>query len=288
MGPPDHLSPLHSAAISGSAERARLLLQFGADPHALNSDGKRPIDVAASVECIDILAKVAPETASEGDLEALLDRLDYDADPRIPDAARRRVALGVSLQKPTLGHLDLLSRYAFELNLPAVVLLLELGVEVRRSGSTALHALAFQYEGSTAPNNVCLATFTRTLISAQIPLDTRDESGNTPLHEALCGDGTNRTVAIELIRSGAAVNAVNKEGQTPLLLMSSYLYPYDDPELIQALIDAGANPNQKDHAGRSAIEAARSDIERKGDSEQGSAMADSLQILERASARFPQ
>jgi ankyrin repeat protein len=62
---------------------------------------------------------------------------------------------------------------------------------------------------------------------------------STPLHQA--GMKGNTSIARILIERGADIHAVNRDNQTPLAISIST----DDRELIQLLIDSGANVNYR-------------------------------------------
>lgn len=50
--PRDRLTPLHLAAEKGHTEMVELLLENGADPRAVDSDGRRPYDVVRRFICL--------------------------------------------------------------------------------------------------------------------------------------------------------------------------------------------------------------------------------------------
>lgn len=72
--------------------------------------------------------------------------------------------------------------------------------------------------------------------------------GWSPLH--LAAEKGNNRIVIALIKSGANVNAVDKEGWTALHLASRS----DKDEIINLLLKNGANIQLKDSAGRTAFE----------------------------------
>ncbi len=79
------------------------------------------------------------------------------------------------------------------------------------------------------------------LLAAGADINTRDDEGNTALHQAQSG-----AVAQALIVGGADLNARNKEGATPLFQRF-----FDEPK--QALIAAGADLTARDKDGDTAL-----------------------------------
>ncbi len=82
------------------------------------------------------------------------------------------------------------------------------------------------------------------LVKNGLDINAKDEKGRTPLGTGV----TNATMIQELIKHGANVNAQDNEGNTPL--MNEYL---TDIKAINALLQAGANPNIRNKKGENAV-----------------------------------
>ncbi len=98
-------------------------------------------------------------------------------------------------------------------------------------------------------------------------VNAKDRHGNTPLIRA-AALGNDRMVTL-LIKAGAHVNARNGEGQTALIAAADYsrhpgnLQMEGYETIIERLLEAGADPAIRDHAGRNAYDLARPSIKMK-------------------------
>ncbi|MFN0059463.1 MAG: ankyrin repeat domain-containing protein [Planctomycetota bacterium] len=294
LGAPSYLLPLHSAAAAGRSDCVRLLIERGANIHAVDSEGRTPVLVAKTVECIELLIAAGAVIASKssGHLDDLLDELDETNTEQIRAAIRCRLQHGATFRHSDFRG-DVLYFYAFSVNLPAVKLLLELGASIAggEDGRTALHGFAWQYEKRGDYAAVDYADFTRTLLAAGIPPNAQDVDGNSPLHEAVAGDGANPSATIELLRAGANPNIRNKNGQTPLVKLYRER-TYQMERAIPLLLECGANPNLRDHDGKNAVDLARDDLAMRS-TWKNDALADlptataMLKLLEDASRNSP-
>lgn len=77
--------------------------------------------------------------------------------------------------------------------------------------------------------------------------------GWTPLLYALAGSYKSVDIVKELLRNGAEVNIAVQNGATPLLFAANT----GDPALVEALLNAGANPHARDTKGNSPLDCAR-------------------------------
>ena len=77
------------------------------------------------------------------------------------------------------------------------------------------------------------------LVDAGSDLSVTDVNGNTLLHYALGGKGNSLLYANMLIDKGIELNAVNNEGNTPLMVLATKNYN-ENVRLLQRMIKAGA------------------------------------------------
>jgi ankyrin repeat protein len=91
---------------------------------------------------------------------------------------------------------------------------------------------------------------TEALLSKGINVNTRNYSGNTPVHTGILSEKVNLQVINLLLDSGADINATNNQDQTPLILASSResntMEFEDQINLVEMLINRGAAPDAVD------------------------------------------
>jgi len=106
------------------------------------------------------------------------------------------------------------------------------------------------------------------LLDAGVPVDVRNQRHHTPLHVAMAFTATEARVRIQIARllldRGAAVNAMDKHGQSPLTLAiqdyATYDRPLASPSEIDLLIERGASLDVRPF-GNSLLDYARYRIE---------------------------
>lgn len=103
---------------------------------------------------------------------------------------------------------------------------------IDREGNNLLHLLSRSGISDTA--------FFYFLVGNGVNPNLRNNLGDTPLHHLLKGDEPNEHPAIiSLISIGANINAIDRDGETPLLI--SLKKPQN--EFYKLLLQVGANPN---------------------------------------------
>ena len=146
--------------------------------------------------------------------------------------------------------------------------LLERGASVaavNRRGATPLHYAADGHPGSHGWNPKAQAEMVVFLIRAGADPNALDKSGAAPLHRSVrqrCASAVN-----SLLRNGAFVRLKNKNGSTPLHLAVQTTgrggtgLPEAKTlqgEIVERLLKAGANPNDRDGQGKTVRQAAQS------------------------------
>lgn len=85
------------------------------------------------------------------------------------------------------------------------------------------------------------------LIDKKCDVNEADNAGYTPIHA--CAEYGFSEVGKLLLKAKADINAIDKEGNTPLFL--AVFYVKDSLEMIELLVDKGADPLQKSPHGES-------------------------------------
>lgn len=150
---------------------------------------------------------------------------------------------------------DALGHAAFHHNAEAVSFLLGLGasVAVPRDSSTALHWICWQGESPDPETNSTCHRIIRDLVAAGIPVDSRNDRGRTPLHDAAEGAWGNSTAVRTLLALGANPDIADPGGSTPLMLAAAR----GETECVRLLLEAGADPTPADCDGSTALDHAR-------------------------------
>ena len=216
-------TPLILAVSKQQAWMVELLLENGAEIGLTDEEGWNALDMAAFRQDGELVALLVDHGAEPGIQEAVsLGRIDQVRDLVAADRScleRQCIGgnrpLGIALKH---GHLEV-ARW-----------LVEAGANVavrNEEQETMLHLAA---RGN-------LAEMVGLLIERGAEVDARDRSEETPLHETTFTDCA--ASARALIAAGADVEAQNSSHITPLVWAASY----DSPGVLGVLIEAGADPD---------------------------------------------
>jgi ankyrin repeat protein len=239
-------TPLDTAVLRGQGDAVALLLAHGADARRVHSEsGRGPLHEAA----IKGLAALAQPLVDAGAGLAQTDRsgqtpldlaLAYKNGPMVAALLRlgsqpgNSAAAGEAMEMATLhGRTEtarLLIDNGFDINQPT------------RTGSTYLNDAALKGQGKM----VAL------LLAKGARLEARGENGDSPLHDAALG-GSPEVITL-LLDHGAAIDVPDREsGATPLMIAASL----GRAGAVAVLLQRGANPLLRDHAGHTALDRAR-------------------------------
>jgi ankyrin repeat protein len=236
MLPVGGYTPLLFAAQDGDVESAKLLLAAGADVNDTAPDGSGALVIAAHAAQSDMAAFLLAEgadpnasgagytalhiAAMRADLNLVKALLDHGADPnarQMKGSPTRRLRSGHALDFRLVGATPyLLAVRACQMEV--MKLLAARGADTTltlQDGRSALMVLAGAptTEGPLPPDAKA-AEAVKLAVSLGTPVNQADVNGDTALHAA----ATRRRDALvqALVDSGAALNARNHEGETPL------------------------------------------------------------------------
>jgi ankyrin repeat protein len=271
----DGTTPLHLAVRAMDVDRARQLLDGGANPNAANRYGVTPLTLAAETGhgvLVDALLAAGgdPNTASrEGETVLMLAARAGDV-----RSVKSLLARGADANAVEAWYGQTALMWAAGENHPAVVTaLIEAGAEPNgrsRTGEgqpkrSTPEGVAFQTphtnfpKGSFTPlmfaaRDGALAA-ARALVDAGADLNLAQPDGMTALHLAIIN--AHHDVAALLIERGADVNAQDTSGRAPLFMAAEssrleWLFSRPAPrpsgtlqaiDVARLLLDKGANPN---------------------------------------------
>jgi ankyrin repeat protein len=263
--PYSHEIPLFCAAESGNEQCLELLIAAGANLAQRDESQCTALFYATSPECVKrlIASGVDVHAMDRMGSDALQENIEHlessEKYEKVAAVCRALLDEGALLVRQLRLGSGRLYYAAFGEDFHAVRFLLDAGHPIRADErTTALHAICWHWDyGDERDNNI--RAIVRALLAAGLTVHDRDEHGNTPLHEALSGDGSNLVAAEELLAAGADINAVNNDGVTPLLLHYETLFDYD--RVVPFMLKHGANPLVADRRGQTVIDAARRMIE---------------------------
>jgi ankyrin repeat protein len=256
----DGNTALYFAATSGQVEAVKLLLQKGADPDSVNKNAQTPISGAfyhgigntppieqrARAVLAALLAvshgppKVAPSPPAREPSTAERYLFVYARFGMVAELARL-FEQGVRIAAVDLNGNSALHHACAEGQLAAARWLLEHGAEVNEAGAKQATPLMHAAR-------IGRVELVELLLGRGARIDARDQEGATALGWASGGADEPKVLAV-LLAAGAALNAPDPSGRTPLLLAISARRERN----TAALIEAGADLKARARDGRDAL-----------------------------------
>ncbi|WP_338405958.1 ankyrin repeat domain-containing protein [Wolbachia endosymbiont (group A) of Longitarsus flavicornis] len=288
-------TPLHNACNNGHFNVAKYLIEKGASLKAKNKDDKTPLELADHKGYINIVEMI--KQIQSGLDEELLSAVKNGDPNKVDDL----VSHGASLEVKDSNGNTLLHYASQNGHLKVVEYLIEKGASLKaknKDGNTPLDLAVkenikeFLKKAQSGLNKELLAVVNgddlnrvKALVSQGASLEAKDNSDNTPLHNA-CNNGHVKVVEY-LVEEGASLKVKNKDGETPLhvaaqhdstlevieFILNRDLSGINDitnngrtplhlaiqgnkPSTVKLLLNKGANINAKDKDGKTPLDLA--------------------------------
>ena len=249
-----YIIPIFRAAQSGSVECVRLILEQGTSPNTRDDTNRTALAYAGNAGVAEILINAGADINT-------IDSYGKDAfqvilEDRLRGSERfeiEKVLLnaGVNIDYVDKSGDSRLYYAAFSSSVDAVEFLLKYGATPHAQlaqNKSPLHAVCWDanYKETNYEPTVQIINL---LLNAGIDVNIKDSMGDTPLHEAVFGDGANITAVKTLIKRGAKVDSVSNDGMTPLMLAASRA----EAECVYILLEAGADKTRTDNNAKTAV-----------------------------------
>ena len=290
---------LHAASFNENKQDVQFLLDSGTDVNHVSSAGHTPLHIAVTKSNIDLVALLLDHnvninsvtTDGKTPLHIAVDKVDEDiiqkllsqsADPRLKDAlGNTSLHLAVQVKQETRSKF-VKKGVSYTISYPTsyrkcsvqtVEAIIEHGADVNAMNNRGQTALWFAcVDGQDSVVKIRL--------DREAEPNIADKHQDSCLHAAIHGRCSTETIQ-KIVDHGAHVNAVNKDGATPLLLACSAAHEgavrlllkvkadtniadgdgdttlhaatYCSEETLQAVIDYGAHVNAVNKRGRTSL-----------------------------------
>jgi ankyrin repeat protein len=215
----------------------KTLLEKGADPNSRNGLEFTPLYVASASYQMDVMAELIKAGANPDAESNYGTPLMFAAMSGNITGAKILLDKGANINTARNDGMTILMMASYSGNPLFVGELLKRNVEANAKDDNGSNALSY---AARAGNDQVV----QLLVNAGIDVDVFDNDHMTPLLEAAKAGRVG--IVQTLLKHKADPNKKDKSGQTALLLAAKYT---DEPELVHALLSAGANKNSTDSAG---------------------------------------
>ena len=262
-------TPLQRALEAGDADLARALLAAGAGPNAGTSDGRRPIIMAVDLflpvdllkDMVDAGCDPAMWKYTGGRFAALHKAVAYS-----PEAVRALLSGGADVNvrdgagfTPLFWASDMRKKVRSGTQEEIALTYLELGADPAIAGNDGRHPLMVMVETGMSPAGL------RRVVAAGANADAWSGGHSSPLHR---GVARSAEVLDALLSGGANVNVGDRRGHTPLMLALDPNFEAQSGtrlDIVQALLDAGADPTVENGNKETALDLAERHPEAAGE-----------------------
>ena len=256
-------TPLMSAAVAGSLDAMRFLVELGADVNAQNAFGATALiwsatDLAKIRYLVERGANVTTATKT-GRTAAFVAAMSTPS----AEIVRFLAARGTDLKARDAFGNTMLTAAAIGDDVETVRLLLDAGVDPNAVGATRVTPLVYaSYNGNAAAVSLLLTRGANANAAADRPLLFPGDSPKsgpialsaiTPL---IAGTASGSTAVVEaLLKAGANVNA--KDGRNMTALMIAVSTNHQNASIIRMLLDHGADVTMQSNVAETASDWAR-------------------------------
>lgn len=238
-------TPLHSAAWAGNIEVVNCLLTKGANPNCTNGMQQTPLHSAAVMGHAEVVSALLAAKANPNvlDLETYTPLHKATQGNGFPDVAKRLLEGGADANIRTVKGQTALD-LALVAKKPAVALAI-----IAAAPNLNLNTRDFSTGNTALLSAITLGQFdvAGKLLEAGADPALADYHGETALH--LAAQQGNAALVALLMTKGADANALDYMGTPPLLLVKN-------PQVIDILLEKGANPKKGDYTGRTLLHTA--------------------------------
>ena len=235
-----------TALLYAAADEAkvRLLLARGAGVNAHTRQGRTPLMIAAACDGCSAVVKLLLEKGADPNARDTggSTALELAAAAGDSESVRLLLAAGADARNSSLAGMTPLLGAVFNCDLPSIRLLLARGADpnakITDAGTVKFGKI--QLIGATPmldSTAYCRGDVVQALVDARGDVDARDIRGMTPLMLGVASETQDAAIVRLLVHAGAVVNARSAAGETPL----DWAARYGNPDVISILKAEGAH-----------------------------------------------
>jgi len=260
-------TPLHLAVSKDNKELIVVLISAGANINAANNNGYTPLHLAVSKDNKELIVVFISAGANinaankNGDTPLHLALKGYTSDEINMNIVKALLAAeGIDVNKPNKNGDTPLHFATYHTDYESVKALLTAGANVNVANNynneTPLHLVFSKTHPSSENNDVTILKIIRALLNKGANVNARSINGQTPVHLALMMEHLTGKIIEGLLKPeyNPDVNIQDEEGLSPLY----FACINGNTDLMQKLLDHGANVNAINNAGNAPIHLAAS------------------------------
>ncbi|UTC62905.1 ankyrin repeat domain-containing protein [Treponema sp. OMZ 787] len=252
-------TPLAAALNNEAYDAVKVLIEYNANIFAQDNEGEKPFYTACKNNVPNLILSSQTLKQKDENHDTALHLAVKAIDKQLTEQILAIETTETKYNKEGLSPLGIAYKYNdFEVSAEIASMLLLAGIQPMGKNFSEFEtaSLARNYSMRFGDGETLLHIFARKgytgflkfLIKKNIPIDVKDASSSTALHEAVYNG--NVEAALLLLQAGADPNSRNSSGNTALHLV---MPEASRSKLVSELIKAGANPNLKDNYGETPL-----------------------------------